>query len=173
MLITAGKRLAGPYGEAVECVLPPVGQRGTISQDACVSLWLLFCPGQTPAWSNYYLAIVHLRDVGGNSGAAYIRHPGMTHEILLAGLDISGELDLNKRTTVDDFPRWRFLTPFNVSEQVELPNDDSARELLEMCAVAMLDGDLWAEPPLSGQKEPWRTTLIKTAAHARGETHTD
>jgi hypothetical protein len=29
----------------------------------------------------------------------------------------------------------------------------------------------WVEPPLSGQKEPWHTVLIRSAAHLRGEPH--
>jgi len=49
--------------------------------------------------------------------------------------------------------------------------DEAAVELLDLAVRAVLDGRLWAEAPLSGQVEPWRTVLIKTSAHARGEEH--
>jgi hypothetical protein len=32
-------------------------------------------------------------------------------------------------------------------------------------------GILPAEPPLAGAVEPWRTCLLKSAAHQRGEVH--
>jgi hypothetical protein len=67
--------------------------------------------------------------------------------------------------------RWVMLRPMNAVEQVHLPSDGAAAELLEQAAKAVLAGVLPAEPPLSGQREPWHTSMIKTSAHLRGEEH--
>lgn len=162
MTHSTGRTLTGPAGTAVEIIL---GDPANPDQAATVAAWFLTCPAQSPAWDHYMLAVVHLRDVPGQTRPANIRIPHATHEILVAALDPDAH------PTADDTTTWQFLLPINVSEQLELPDDAAAIDLLELAARAVLDGRLWAEPPLSGQVEPWRTALIKTAAHARGETH--
>jgi hypothetical protein len=76
----------------------------------------------------------------------------------------------NRRSPTDP-DAWTFLHPMNFVDQIEVPSDEAAGALLSKCVEAVLTGVLWAEPPLSGQVEPWRTTLIRTAAHMRGEEH--
>lgn len=156
----AGRQLVGPFGSATEVVIDAPGS----DNDATVACWLLHCPGQSPAWAHYLLSAVHLRAVVGGHEAE-VRVPGATHEVLLLALD-------PEKSPVPDNPAsWAWLLPLNVQEQVQLGSDDQAADLVESCVRAMLAGNLPAEPALAGAVEPWRTVLVKTAAHARGEEH--
>lgn len=161
MRMTEGKTLRGPAGTAIE--LHPV-ELDRPDQAATLATWWLECPGQSPAWSHYVLSIIHLRPIPGVK-PAHVRVPGATHEVMLLALDPA------KEPRPDDTATWSFLRPHNLMEQVQLPGDTEAVEMLELCIPLVLDGRLWAEAPLAGQVEPWRTVLIKTAAHARGEEH--
>lgn len=157
-----GETLSGPAGKATEVIVdldpddPPAWAAG-------LSNWLLDCPGQSPAWNHYVLRSCHLRPIDGAPGAV-IAVPGATHEVLLAALDPAPP-------PTCDPASWQMLRPLNVVEQLQLPDDDACRALVRKAVEAILAGVLPAEPPLAGAVEPWRTTLIKTAAHLRGEEH--
>lgn len=136
----------------------------TTDQAATIGCWFIHAPGQSPLWSRYILACIHLREMPGAT-QAIIDVPGSTHQVFLYALDP------DKNPQMRDLKSWSALRPINFSMQLELPSDDKARELLGLAAQAICDGTLWAEPPLSGQREPWYTSLIRTAAHLRGEEH--
>jgi len=161
MKVRTGKVLPGLAGTATEVI---VVRGGTPAQAATLATWFLRCPGQSPAWDSYLLSIIHLRDLPGVP-PAHVRVPGATHEVMLFALDPQPDPQPGKPNS------WRFLHPQNVMEQVQLPDDQAAVELLAKCTEAVLAGVLPAEPPLSGAVEPWRTALIKTSAHLRGEEH--
>jgi hypothetical protein len=91
--------------------------------------------------------------------------PHATHEVILLALDPAGDPKPTRTKT------WKRLFPINVCEQIQVPDDDAARQLLYQAALGVMQGILPAEPPLSGAVEPWRTVLLKTAAHLRGEEH--
>lgn len=150
MFGTAQRVLAGPDA-------PP-------EWSATVALWMLDCPGQSPAWRHYLLSVVHLRPVDDLPPAA-VTVPGATHELIVCALDPMA----NPRPLLPG--SWVRLTPTNVVEQVQLPDDETASVLADLAARAVVDGTLPAEPPLAGAREPWRTALIKTSAHLRGEPH--
>lgn len=161
MRLHTGEIIEGVYGTATEIVVD--GEPAQPDWAATCATWFLHCPGQSPAWEHYQLSIIHLRPIDGVP-PAHIRVAGATHEVMLVAID----------PTSDPHPldrRRRFLRPINVEEQVHLDNDDQAVTLARDCARAVVDGILWAEPPLSGQVEPWRTALIRTTAHLRGEPH--
>ena len=92
-------------------------------------------------------------------------YPDVSHELILIALDPSRGLNPL------DISSWAHLTPINFFIQLELPSDEKAMELLGLAARGVVDGLLWAEPPLSGQQEPWRTSMLQTSAHMRGEEH--
>lgn len=162
MRVIIGDVLQGQFGTATEVRVedPP-----TVDQTATLVSWFLHCPGQSPAWSHYLLTIIHLRPIEGVRPAR-ISVPHATHEVMLFALDPT-----SPGPSVLDPETWRPLTPYNTAEQLELPDDDEAILLLRLAAQSVVDGVLPAEPLLSGAREPWRTVLIKTAAHARGEEH--
>lgn len=158
-----GDLQAGPAGLAIEVHHEledgdPIDFAGTVAQ------WFLDCPGQSPAWRHYRLGVVHLRPIPGGRPPV-VNVPGATHEVLLYACDPSAY------PRPDDPGTWRALHPLNVVEQVELPGDEAARDLLRRAAGGVVVGLLPAEPPLAGAVEPWRTTLIRTSAHMRGEAH--
>lgn len=144
------RELSGVAGRAT---LLELSERDDPAQSGTVSAWLLVCPGQAAGWTHYIAAVVHLR------------WPKATHEVLVYALDST------RNPSPSDPASWCPLLPLNVCEQLELPSDAAAAELLELAVAAVLAGKLWAEPPLSGQLEPWRTVLLQTAAHLRGEPH--
>ena len=159
-----GRVEEGPAGRAVEVVLPPAGKRGRPDIDATVADWFIRAPGQSPAWECYTLGVIHLRPIEGVKPAV-VTLPGATHEVLVVALNPARE------PTPTDVDSWEFLFPVNVCEQIHLPGDDEAVELARLCARAVVLGVLPAEPALAGAVEPWRSSLIKTSAHLRGEEH--
>lgn len=156
-----GTRVEGRCGTATELV---VDEHDRVDTTATVAAWVLDCPRQSPAWRYYTLAVIHLRPIEGESRPANIRIPHATHEVLLIAL-------ANEEPPEPDANTWQHLRPINLMEQVQLPDDEAAVELCRLVVEAVLAGTLWAEPPLSGQVEPWRTVLVKTSAHLRGEEH--
>lgn len=157
-----GRVEEGPAGRAVELLLP--AERESSAEEATLAAWFITAPGQSPAWSHYLLSAIHLRPIEGVKPAV-ITVPRATHELLVIALDPGS------RPVPTDSSSWRWLLPVNVCEQVELPGDESAVELARMAARAVVLGALPAEPPLSGAVEPWRTSMVKTSAHLRGEEH--
>lgn len=157
----AGRELTGPAGTAVEVIVDvPVN----LDQTGTVAAWLLDCPGQSPAWRHYLLSVVHLRPIEGVR-PAIVNVPHATHELILAALDPAAE------PHAGDVETFRPLNPLNAVEQLQLPDDAAAVQLAEWAASAVVNGFLPAEPPLAGAREPWRTSMIKSAAHLRGEEH--
>jgi len=164
MRCTRGEVLLGAAGTATR-LHPDLAGAERTEQAATVACWWLDCPGQSPAWRHYLLAVVHLRPIDGQEHDPVITVPGATHEVMVVALNPEANPD------PEDTATWWFLRPHNVMEQIELPDDEAAIQLAEHAAHAVVKGVLWAEPPLSGQVEPWRTSILKTAAHLRGEEH--
>jgi hypothetical protein len=151
----------GPAGRAarVEHTVEPEDHP---AKGALLGTWFIEAPGQSPAWRHFVLSCVHLREVPGAAPAA-VAVPGATHEFLLLALDPRSE------PLPTDPESWTYLTPANVEEQVRLPDDEAALRVLGAAARAVIAGRLFAEPALSGQREPWRSALRGAAAHERGE----
>ena len=165
MNVKPGKVITGPAGRAGELHVE-LGPGDPPAWRAGVAVWWLDCPGQTPFWSHYRLSVYHLRPLDGVEPARLL-FPSATHELTLVAMAGVGD----RAPAPFDPSTWQHLTPINMCEQVELPGDDAARELAELAARAVVAGVLPAEPALAGAVEPWRTALIKTSAHLRGEVH--
>lgn len=161
MKLFCGQVHVGAAGRATEilCELEPTDKPDV---SATVAAWFLQCPGQSPAWQHYHLAIIHLRPIPGVKPAT-IKRQGATHEVMLAAMDP------DRVPQPDDIRTWRWLEPLNFVGQLELPSDDDAKVVLEILARGVADGFLWAEPPLSGQREPWESQLRQLEAHAAGK----
>jgi hypothetical protein len=160
-----GREVSGPYGTAVEVI---IDEHDTPDQTATVAAWFVNAPGQSPAWASYVLGVIHLRPIEGVRPAD-VRLPGATHEVLLYACEPAH--GGRAAPVAADPGTWRPMRPLNAVEQVELPDDDAAVELARLCALAIVHGDLPAEPALSGAREPWHTSMIRTSAHLRGEPH--
>lgn len=163
MKLTEGDTIAGPAGSATKVLMErePSDRPDWL---ATLGSWFLDCPGQSPAWSHYLLSIIHLRPIP-DVKPAVVRFPHATHEVMLIALDPSADPSPTNQES------WRFLQPINLMEQVQLDDDDQALVLIDEAAQATVNGITWAEPPLSGQVEPWLSILVRTSAHLRGEEH--
>ena len=161
MKLKSGQVHVGAAGRATE-ILHTLESSDKADVSATLGAWFLQCPGQSPAWQHYHLSIIHLRPIDGVKPAV-IKREGATHEIMLAALDPKDN------PVPDDICSWHWLSPLNFVGQLELPSDENAKTVLEILAHAVADGFLWAEPLLSGQKEPWESQLRQLEAHAKGK----
>ena len=140
---------------------------------ATVDHWLLDAPGQTPAWSQYILAVIRLGDIEGMAGA-HKTFPEATHEVVEYALNpTEGPFDADMVTELARNGRGLpYLVPINVSVQFEA-TDEQARDLGKMAAWGVAEGMLAAEPPFSTStnNERWRRVLMQTLDHIKGGHH--
>ena len=90
----------------------------TPDQEATLAGWLIHAPGQSPAWSDYLLMLVHLRDLPGVPPATR-KFPEAEYQMTLFALDPEG------KPRADDAETWWPLTPFNAEVQFAGPTSDS------------------------------------------------
>lgn len=151
MKIRLGSCIQGAAGTAREllvdreCSDPPDWR-------AHIGGWFIEAPGQSPAWQHYLLSAIHLRPIEGVKPAV-IREPGATHEFLLLAMDPA------RNPHPENPDSWSYLRPYNLMQQVIASNDAAVAKILDGAARAVAEGRLWAEPPLSGMFEPWRSYL--------------
>lgn len=151
--------MEGPVGSAIEISYEPEPEVGDPPDSGLVASWVLHCPGQSLGWEYFCLSVVHLRDLPGMRPPV-LTTPGASHEVIL--------MALSPDDPVPPAGPVKFLTPLNFVEQTYVSSDHDAHRLGEFLVKSMVAGQLWAEPPLSGQKEPWSSMLQSTAAHLCG-----
>jgi hypothetical protein len=161
MLLKTGKVLSAFAGKAIE-VLSTIEPSDPPDVSATLATWFLDCPGQSPAWRHYVLSVIHLRPIEGVK-PAHIRLASATHEVIVCALDPK------ENPVPDNLKSWNFLRPINVTEQLVLPSDKHVIDISELLVWGVLSGVLWAEPPLSGQREPWQRQMRLMEAHAAGK----
>jgi hypothetical protein len=161
MKLKSGQVYVGGAGRATE-ILHTLEPSDPPDVSATLGAWFLQCPGQSPAWQHYHLSVIHLRPILGVKPAT-INRQGATHEVMLAALDPK------YNPLPDDMGTWHWLLPLNFVGQLELPSDENAKTVLDILARAVADGFLWAEPPLSLQREPWESQLRHLEEHAKGK----
>lgn len=132
--------------------------------EATVALWLLTCPGWSPVWTQYVLAVIHLRPIEGVP-PAHMDRSDASHEVMLVALDPTlGTVSADSYLTVSP----PFLTPINVRHQVTGITDEDARRLAGIVAAAVVHGLLVPEPEgILGARERWALTLDSTVEHYR------
>jgi len=157
---------SGIYGTAVKMDVPDIPE---MAETVCH--WLITAPAYHPAWSQYLLVVVRLRDLPGWP-EPYLQFPGATHELIVITLDPDHgpyTADLPQKYATGGLPH---LTPINVAEQIE-GTDAEAEELASLGAWAIVTGRL--EPESSNGPERiragWKASMVKTLAHIRGEEH--
>jgi hypothetical protein len=161
------KRLEGPYGTA-EAV--PVPDLPMAAETVCT--WLLTAPHAHPAWSQYMLGVVRLRDVPGFPPPKR-EFDGATHELFVVALNPEhGPMTAERIGRLQVGGGVPYLTPVNIAHQIE-GTDEEALHLAEMAATGVVHGVL---PPETGDsprriRASWKTSLVKTLAHNRGEAH--
>jgi hypothetical protein len=160
--------IRGPYANCVEVQLSALSTRAA----ATVSSWLITSAKFHPAWTQWTLYAVHLREVPGVSAPAF-QYPGATHEVGLLALNP------DTRVTAEDMgrPDWRmrYLLPPNLALQFTA-TDDEMRHVCALMCWSISAGHHSPEPALSGGPDSdwgrgWLASITKTLAHFRGEVH--
>lgn len=153
----------GPYGRAEQVPLPDIAEA---AETVCT--WLLTAPHASPAWSQYMLGVVRLRDNIPGFPPPNLHFPGATHELDVVALD--PRRGTQTAATMQGHQRdgtLPYLTPVNVIHQLE-GSDSEALRLAAYAARAVVHGHLTPEPDGPSQ---WKASLVKTLAHIRGEVH--
>lgn len=148
--------LTGPGGEAWRITLRPQ----TPAETGGVAVWLVHAPHAHAFWSYYAMSVVHLRPIPGVKPAHRV-HDDVTHELLVLALDPG--------YAPPDPMDWRdmhYLTPADVVEQFQVPDDTAATRLLEAAVRTCCRGVV---SPDQDYRSWWRGAIAKTAAHERGE----
>jgi hypothetical protein len=169
-------RFEGPYGTAEAVPLPA-------TPDSAESLctWLLTAPHAHPAWSQYLMPVVRLRDGVPGFPPPKRQFPGATHELIVVALNPQRgpftPASLVQRYMTpggSQYGRIPYLVPGNVTHQIE-GTDEDARELAAYAAWGVTAGVLL--PETSGApsliRGEWKSSLVKTLAHIRGEAHAE
>ena len=163
---------SGAYGSAQEL---PVPDNAEASETVCH--WLITAPAYHPLWSQYVLAVVRLRDIDGRPPIHW-QFTGATHEYLLVALDPGkGRQDAATMAAFGnpaspEFGHLPRLTPTNLAIQFE-GTDDEMRELASLGARSVVEGLLDPETANGPERirAQWKSSLVKTLAHIRGEVH--
>jgi hypothetical protein len=145
-------RIRGPAGSGF--VYAPTPQ--VPDQTATLRAWVLTCPGQSPAWSQFLLSVVHLRPIEG-ARPVTLHFPGAGHEFLLLALDPQRPVHGNEDLA-------RHLTPVNVSVQEAGLTDGQAVAICDGLAAMVVSGQLPAEPALSGGAQELYKRVIRASA---------
>lgn len=156
-LATRPATLTGQVGKAWKLEWTPP----TVDQTATVVAYLLYAPHVHPIWAYWLVSIVHLRGVPGQTKPAHKRHDDMTHELLVVAMD--------PNHAPPDPIGWgdvHYLTPIDVIEQIQVPDDAAAARLCELAVRACCDGLL---SPDQDFRRLWHETVARTAEHERGE----
>lgn len=168
--------ITGPYGTVQHVPYPDPAEPDMAPEaraaiEVGLGTWLITSPAWHPAWSQWSLSVVSLRDHPGLD-PANLKFAGATHELLVLALHPDHRQTVETMTghcRTGDLPH---LNPVNVAEQFEC-TDDEARAVAWLAAQAVVNGTLPPEPPLGYEsfRTHWLAACTKTLAHLRGEAH--
>lgn len=109
--------------------------RNHVDEKGTIDFWYIHAPWANPMWSYYFLGLIHLRPIEGQSQAPIIRRPGATHEIMLYALN--GDFE-----PLADASALRYLTPVNFIGHFIAKSDEDARAITEATVIEICMGHL-------------------------------
>lgn len=142
----------------------PIPDDGPPDWKATLAGWFVHAPGAHPAWSWWYVGVIHLRDIPGVR-PAIIRRPGATHEVMFMALDPKAGSPVDRDLGRDGLP---FLEPIDLEHQLVDLTDDHARGVA-ISAVRAIVALGWS--PDQDFRSMWATALDATADHHRAGAH--
>jgi hypothetical protein len=157
---------AGPWGTAVHLEIRP----DLRNSDMAIAWWLLTGPWH-PAWPQFALFVVHLRDTPGRP-PANLQFPGATHELVVMALNPGSPPRVQEPEALERGDQVGHLEPIDVVHQFEA-TDDEMRRLAELAARGCVDGILTPSTDDAREilRERWLASCVRTLAHMRGEAH--
>lgn len=159
----------GPYGHAELIPMPDIPEA---AESVCS--WLITAPYAHPAWTQYQLAVVRLRDNVPGFTPPYRQFLGATHELLILACD-PDHGPWTVATALQAIHAGRgipWLRPVNLVLQFEA-RDDEMRECASLSVRAIVNGHMLPEAPLGRESftAGWLQSWTKALAHVRGEEH--
>lgn len=136
--------LTGDFGDAWRLDLAKARTSAGLKagpDEATVAAWIVYAPHSHPIWPTVLVAVVHLREMEGQTRAPSIHLPGATHEIQVLALDPDGIAGVE--ATIDDAAvNLRFLSPTNFTGQWVSTSDAKAAERCEKTVADIVEGRL-------------------------------
>lgn len=126
----------GPMGRAWE--VSSAGRDEISVQDvSSLGIWLIEAPNANRLWNYYAATLVYLRDIPG-APPVKLKREKATHEFVM------GTIDPEVDNTVDpsDIKTFKMLTPPDLHEQLTLPSDERALEVVRLAVQNCVDGQL-------------------------------
>ncbi len=161
--------LTGPAGRAWRWQFTD-NDRARPEFGTSVAQFLIHQPGSHPWWTWYVLSLVHLRDTPGIPHA--VKHfPAAAYEVMVIAMNPEQPVPEPAGVPgVDGRPGLPFLTPIDQCHQIgALPGgDEKARELLDVVAMAVVNGHLICD---QDHRTQWAGALIATVQHLREGVH--
>lgn len=135
--------------------------------DATLGAWLTFAPWMVPfgAWTWHYSAVIHLRDLPGQSRAPTLRFADATHEFLSLAVDPSTPPDL---CDVGNWRNMKFLSPLSIVQQFHAGSDADALARVEENFRLVVRGRLTLE---SEGRSAWEMLLSDKIPARAGPAH--
>ena len=132
----------------------------TPDHEASISSWLLTGPFH-PAWNQWVLTMIHLRDIPGVKPAT-IKREGATHEVVIMSVDPKHPVT----EAIAQAGMCKYLTPPDLMHQFECPDDATADRIAMLMARAVVDQIASPDSDFAGR---WPQIIENTIAHERGE----
>jgi hypothetical protein len=141
----------GPMGMAWSVVLPEPQNE---AEKTSLCGWLIFTPQANIFWQYHLITLIHLRDIPGVPPAKLFK-PEATHEIMLLAIDPKSNARINPQ---DSSTLRHILSPPDFNEQVTLPSDEQAMDVVKMSVEKCVNGELI---PDSDYTKSWQLFLQK------------
>jgi len=127
--------------------------------------WLVHCAWSHPFWRWSAIVGAPLRPLTG-FGPPKKHFPEATHEVDIASLDPEVSFDPDKLFTGEQ--DYKFLTPFDLTHQVTLADDQQFTSLVQQVVLAIVEGRM---SPDVDYRQAWVKAIDATAQHIREGRH--
>lgn len=138
--------------------------------EAGIATWVIDSPTFHPAWHQWLLGVISLRDLPGVP-PAHRSYPSAEYELMILSLNPDRPCDVDQADatgTWGDEAVAKFLTPADLVYQFDGVSDRQADEVGQSAIQAILSGDL---SPDSDFRRHWERALDDTVAHFKAGLH--
>lgn len=136
-----------------------------VDHTATLGAWLINCTWAHPAWQWWFMGLVHLRPIQGQSKPAFRRYPEAEFEIVVWSIDPERCPAPDPDQYGDGYP---MLLPIDHEHQFHGVSDADAVRIADLFVRAIADGIL---SPDQDFRSVWRHHLDATVAHYRAGKH--
>ena len=140
-----GEDLQNPdYSGAAGRAWEVSGGRDDISVEntASLGIWFIEAPFANQLWSHYFATLVHMYDIPGATPVK-LKRQGATHEYVMGTIDPAAE-DTIDPSEIRTF-KCNMLTPPDLQDQLILPSNARALEVVRLGIQQCVDGQLSAD----------------------------